>query len=199
MRPSLTLQQGDLSLRVTGGELLLLSGAAGCGGWLKRMAGIQSPPPGIDIHLQPLPLSKATVRLLADRWPPVWLGHSVAEELRFGLRQHLDDDALLAALRRWGAQSVLQHTVQQLAREEALRVTLAGMLLAEPHMVLLERPTVALSAEVEAQLIAQIAAWAEQMQLIVVVATNRWQDWRAVASQRWHIDAQDQLPVPSTL
>jgi len=201
----------DASLRITGpereliaspAEITLLTGDVGCGKslWLQRLAGVAPLPAGIRCQLAgnrwPDPKSSAAVRLLPDLQPPIFLGQTVAEELAFGLREQPSLDAMAAALAGWGLQDLAPETeIHRLNRLQGLRLSLAAMQLAAPKLALLDNPVAALPLDEAARLGEEIREWASRHELVVVVATNRWQDWQPWVGQMWRLESADALPA----
>ena len=188
---TLKLSNASAALKAAPGELVLLRGDTGSGKtiWLKRMARLLDMPDGMRLE------SPETVRMLFDQQPPVWLGQNVGEELSFGLKQQPDPDTIDTCLQQWGLSEL--HPTRQLTglnRLQAIRLTLAGMALAKPALVLLDAPTDALSVEAATLLCKEISVWAANSDTIVVVASNRWHDWQPVASQTWIAGSTDELP-----
>jgi len=187
----LILNDSAHQLQAEAGEIILLRGEVGCGKtvWLKRMAGLMKKPDAISMT-QP-----AVVRMLFDRWPALWIGGTVEEELVFGLGQALSKQQLYDALSAWGLSDVsLGCEIQSLNRLQSLRLSLAAIALAKPDLVLLDNPSAALEPESAMQLSEDIAGWIKASNTIVVVASNRWQDWDTVATQTWMVSVSDQLP-----
>jgi len=189
----LRLNNAESCLQAEAGELILLRGDAGSGksAWLKRMAGL------MDLPEASMRMSKhAVVRMLFDRWPCVWLGGNVEEELMFGLGALPSRAQLEETLSNWRLSDLsLTKEVRHLNRLQSLRLSLAAIDLAKPELVLLDNPSAALCEETALILAADIAAWARQSNTIVVVASNRWQDWHTVVTQTWSVSTADQLPT----
>ena len=88
---SLEISSLEERLYAYSGEVILLTGAVGSGKslWMQRMAGLVEPPATMEITIDGVACSTSshppTIRMLFDRWPPVWLGQYVGEELAFGL------------------------------------------------------------------------------------------------------------------
>ena len=198
---SLEISSLEERLHACSGEIVLLTGAVGSGKslWLPRLAGLVEPPAKMEITLDGTACSTSSkplaIRMLFDRWPPVWLGQYVGEELAFGLsaRPLLTD--LTNALEKWNiAELALDTDLQTVNRLQAIRLALAAMDMAAPDLVLLDNPTAALPQDDATALCNDIALWAEQSDTIVVVACNRWQDWQPAASQEWRLSTPDALP-----
>jgi len=193
---SLELTGAGATLRAHAGEIILLTGEAGSGKslWLHRLAELVDMPPGLKTTLivdQSIP----RVRMLFDRWPSIWLGQTVAEELMFGLRNQPTQQHLEQALMQWGLANVpMSAQLQPLNRLQSVRLSMAAMSLAAPALTLLDNPTAALSEQDAVGLIQDIYNWAKQSNTIVVVACNRWHDWHSSASQVWQTIAPDALP-----
>jgi len=194
---SLKLSDSGHTLEANSGDIVLLNGDTGCGKslWLKRMAGTLALPKGISLSM---PSTAPVVRMQSDRWPYIWLGGTVEEELVFGLKQPVGNEQLKSALLAWGLSNVLLSTEpQHLNRLQCIRLSLAAMDLAEPSLVLLDNPSAALSQPLALDLANDIAAWVKQSKAIVVVASNRWHDWHTVVTQTWSVSTPDSLPVRS--
>ena len=194
MQTNLTLVDAQGGLEAHAGEVVLLAGDVGCGKsvWLKRMAGLVDFPEGVSMNMHG---SNPVVRMQFDRWPAIWLGGTVEEELLFGLKQTLSKLQLENALLAWGLSDVsLAAAPQSLNRCQCIRLSLAATALAKPTLLLLDNPSAALSEAMAKALSEDIAAWLRQANTIVVVASNRWHDWRTVVAQTWCVSAPDSLP-----
>jgi len=197
MKHTLELTDSMTTLRAGAGEIVLLTGNIGSGKslWLHRLAGLTGLPKAVTVTLDGARTDKFTVRLLFDRWPCIWLGQTVAEELMFGLKTQPTPQQLEKMLADWDLSDLsLETGLQTLNRLQSLRLSLAAMSLAEPALMLLDNPTAALSQEDAHNLIEGIANRVGLSNTIVVVACNRWHDWRSSVSQVWQITAPDTLP-----
>ena len=188
-------------LQAGSGDVVALSGDIGSGKtcWLKRLAGLSDLPAGLSVRLDHQKPGNAPqpVRMLFDRWPRMWLGQTVAQELLFGLKQKAMQQDLLDVMQAWDVSGLpLATDVDRLNRLQSLQVSMAAMQLARPALVLLDNPTDTLPAELAMQLAGKIADWAAQSDTIVVVASNRWHDWRDRTTQTWHVSTADALPCP---
>lgn len=186
-------------LRADSGEVIVLTGAVGSGKslWLQRLAGLIEPPAKMEITIDGAACSSQSqgIRMLFDRWPPVWLGQYVGEELAFGLSIRPSITSLTDILEKWGiSELALDADLQTVNRLQAIRLSLAAMDLANPTLVLLDNPTAALPQDDARALCNDIGNWVEQSATIVVVACNRWQDWQPEASQEWCLSVPDALP-----
>jgi energy-coupling factor transporter ATP-binding protein EcfA2 len=198
---SLEISSLEERLHADSGEVILLTGAVGSGKslWMQRMAGLVEPPATMEITIDGVACSTSshppTIRMLFDRWPPVWLGQYVGEELAFGLSTRPSITSLTNVLEKWGiADLALDTDLQAVNRLQAIRLSLAAMDLATPALVLLDNPTAALPQDDASALCDDIASWAEQSDTIVVVACNRWHDWQYRAKHIWHSNTPDELP-----
>ncbi|MFQ5344603.1 MAG: ATP-binding cassette domain-containing protein [Mariprofundus sp.] len=198
---TLQLTDANTSLRALSGEIILLTGGAGSGKtrWLKCMAGLTDSPNDMAVTLDGIASKKTKqpIRMLFDRWPPVWLGQTAEEELLFGLGKQVEQKHIEQILSEWGLFDLTPTTnLETLNRLQSLRLSLAAISLARPAMALLDNPTAALAEEDARILSAEIACQAEQSDTIMVVACNRWHDWRSSASQIWCVNSPDALPQP---
>jgi len=198
---SLEISNSEARLQAGSGEVVLLTGAVGSGKslWLQRFAGLIKPPAKMVVALDGVACATSAqplaIRMLFDRWPPVWLGQYVGEELAFGLSSRPSITSLTDVLGQWGIPGLaLDADLQTINRLQAIRLSLAAMALAAPALVLLDNPTAALPQSEAGVLCDDISNWAEHSDTIVVVACNRWQDWRHRAKQVWHCNTPDQLP-----
>ncbi|MFQ5518598.1 MAG: ATP-binding cassette domain-containing protein [Mariprofundus sp.] len=194
---TLELSDSAHSLTAVSGEVILLSGDSGCGktGWLKRLAGLTDLPAGADVRIDGTDPNKHHIRMLFDRWPCIWLGQSVAEEICFGLKKRPAQQELKQALLSWGLAELTTETgLETLTRLQALRLSLTAMTLAKPALLLLDNPTASLSKTDARSVVDDVACWAKDSDSIIVVACNRWQDWQPAASQEWCLSAPDALP-----
>jgi len=198
---SLQLSDANSSLHATAGEIILLTGHVGSGKtlWLKRLAGLLEPPTNTTVTLNGITTKETPlpIRMLFDRWPAIWLGQTIAEELVFGLDEQPERQRLEQVLSQWGLSDLeLTSGLEVLNRTQSLRLSLAAMNLARPAIALLDNPTAALPEEDAMPVIEETATMAAQSDTIIVVACNRWHDWRSSASQVWHISNPDALPRP---
>ncbi len=190
----LKLSDAEQKLEADSGELILLTGDVGCGKsvWLKRLAGMIANPEMIHISMNE---SKPKIRMLFDRWPCLWLGQTIEEELIFGLKEHVSTAQLADTLLAWGLGDLhLCSEPHALNRLQSIRLAFAAMTLAKPDLILLDNPSAALSEDMAMNLSSDIASWLHQSNTIVVVASNRWHDWRSVATQRWNVSTPNALP-----
>jgi energy-coupling factor transporter ATP-binding protein EcfA2 len=196
---SLEISSLEERLHAGSSEVILLTGAVGSGKslWLQRLAGLIEPPAKMEITIDGIACSSQSrdIRMLFDRWPPVWLGQYVGEELAFGLSTRPSMTSLTYMLEKWGiSELALDADLQAVNRLQAIRLSLAAMDLAAPALVLLDNPTAALPQNDASALRDDISNWAEQSDTIVVVACNRWHDWQPAASQEWCLSVPDALP-----
>ncbi|MDX8395053.1 MAG: ABC transporter ATP-binding protein [Mariprofundaceae bacterium] len=190
----LMLNSSEQRLEASAGDLILLTGDVGSGKslWLKRLAQLVDLPIGMTCNMAD---SSPVVRMLFDRWPYSWLGQTVEEELMFGLKCSFSSYQLEQTLLQWGVMDVhLSTEPQSLNRLQSIRLTLAAMDLAKPALVLLDNPSAALPEQMALDLSKDIAVWLKKSNTIVVVATNRWQDWQTVITQTWNVKNPLQLP-----
>lgn len=191
----LILKSSEGRLEAVGRELILLVGDVGSGKslWLKRLAQLTAMPDGQSIEMDD---AAPVVRMLFDRWPCSWLGQTVEEELMFGLKERCSLLDLEERLLQWGLDDVaLSSGPESLNRLQSIRLSLAAMDLAKPALVLLDNPSAALSEQMALDLSKDIAGWLNRSNTIMVVATNRWQDWQTVVSQTWHVKSPVLLPA----
>ena len=196
-RITMKLTDPKATLQGRSGEVILLTGESGSGKslWLHRCAALVDLPEEVSLATDGLSMDKITVRMLFDRWPCVWLGQTVAQELMFGLNVQPTPQQLTNALSDWGLSAIsLDTDPHRLNRIQSLRLSLAAMFLAEADLILLDNPTAALSQADAHAVITDITNKTGMSNTIVVVACNRWQDWRSSASQIWRITAPDALP-----
>ncbi|MDX8401030.1 MAG: hypothetical protein R8K47_00205, partial [Mariprofundaceae bacterium] len=157
-------------------------------------------PAGIFLSLggRPPPFPPRRVFLREDRRPPLWLAPTLIEELTFGLPA-FDPRQVEAVLADWGLDGLdAALPVDRLDREQALRLFLAAAEIADARLVLLDEPLAGFPAGRAEAMAGRIAHWARAGR-IVVVASNRWQDWASMLSgdarvRRWRVEAPDALP-----
>jgi len=196
-RIAIKLTDPKTTLQARTGEIILLTGESGSGKslWLHRFAALVDLPKEMSLAMDGLSMDKLTVRMLFDRWPCVWLGQTVVQELMFGLKVQPTPQQLTNALSDWDLSAIsLDTNPHRLNRIQSLRLSLAAMFLAEPDVILLDNPTAALSKADAHAVIRDIANKSGLANTIVVVACNRWQDWRSSASQIWRTTAPNALP-----
>ena len=195
----LILNDNDQQLKAAAGEIILLTGAVGSGKslWLHRLAGLTDLPAHISSMIGGKPVAKArgSALMLFDRQPQLWLGQTVAEELCFGLKERPEPETLHTVLSQWGLSELdLGSDLATLNRLQGVRLSLASISLAAPKLALLDNPTDALPEQDAFTLRDDISAWASHSVTTVVVTSNRWHDWRSVATQNWWIGDADKLP-----
>jgi energy-coupling factor transporter ATP-binding protein EcfA2 len=195
MKHTLELTDSMTTLQARSGEIILLTGKVGSGKtlWLHRLAALADMPPSMTITLDGT--DKHRVRLLFDRWPYVWLGQTVEQELMFGLKIQPAPQQLEKTLADWGLSDLSIDTeLQTLNRIQSLRLSLAAMSLAQAALILLDNPTAALGEFDAHALINDMTDRDLLANAIMVVACNRWQDWQSSASQIWQITRPNALP-----
>lgn len=186
-------------LQADKGEIILLTGDIGSGKtlWLKRLAGLVKLPATISALINGKTPGReiGDVRMLFDQQPPLWLGQNVAEELVFGLKSPPSGEVLSKALHDWKADELqLSQSTTSLNRIQAIRLTLTSISLANPKLALLDCPTDSLPQKDAIAIQKLVSSWARESNATVVVASNRWHDWREVATQTWRVEAADDLP-----
>lgn len=196
---TLTLSDSSNSLCADGGEIVLLTGDSGSGKslWLECLAGLNKAPEQISIELTTQAHKKPVVRMIFDRWPILWLGQNVAEELALGLERAPDRSETERALARWRLDALTPETeTASLHRLQALRLSLAAATLVAPDLLLLDNPTASLSRSDAESVIHDIKSEAQFGNTIIVVACNRWHDWGTSATQVWQTTTTAALPKP---
>ena len=184
------------------GELILLTGDSGSGKslWLKRLAGLCPMPENVSASLGGKTIGEGEsqhVRMLFDRYPPIWLGQHVAEEINFGLQSRPSAEAMCDTLTQWDiAELSPNDELAKLNRRQAVRLSLAAMDLAKPTLALLDNPTASLTQDEAKAICGNVSRWCRTANLTVVVACNRWQDWFTAADQTWCVKAPDDMPQP---
>ncbi len=182
------------------GRPVLLTGESGVGKtfWLRVLAGLESMPDGVCVRWDRRPLDavrgQLRIRMHGDYWPPIWLAQTVAEELRLGLDQAPAD--LERVLANWRLAPLSRDApVHELNRLQAVRLSLAGIELARPDLVLIDNPTAALSPACAGEVQHQILELSRRLACVMVVACNRWQDWPLDQMSIWVIRQEGQPPV----
>ncbi len=196
---TLMLSDQNSTISAHAGEIILLTGDSGSGKscWLQRIAGLTEPPAGCEIILSTQPTHKSIVRMIPDRWPTLWLGQSVEEELTLGLARAPERARLHQILSAWRLESITSETTTaSLNRLQSLRLSLAAASLAKPDLLLLDNPTAALNQSDAAAIIHDIKSEPQLCNAIIVVACNRWHDWRTSAAQIWQTSRANALPNP---
>lgn len=187
------------------GGLILLAGGVGAGKslWLRRLAGLEPLPEGAALRLdgEGPPFLPMRVFLREERQPPVWLAPTLIEELTFGLAA--PPARVREALATWGLDGLdADLPLERLNRVQALSLFLAAADLAGARLTLLDEPLAGFPPQEAGAMAARIAAWAQGR--IVVVASNRWQDWTPGAQPDarivcWRVTAPDACPIPAPL
>jgi len=188
---------GRRSLQAASGDIILLSGKNGSGKtlYLHRLAGLLPMPEDMRLQVNQQAVEKQPVRMLFDQWPAIWLGQSIHEEMQFGCNRSLDPQQVEEMLACWSIPGTsAEADPYTLNRMQAVRMNMAAIQIAEPALALLDNPTDALPSDDAARLISDISLWAQHSKTVIVVACNRWQDWRMQATQHWHVISQNKLP-----
>jgi len=197
MKHILELTDSITTLQARSGDIILLTGKVGSGKslCLHRLAALADIPESMTITLDGTATDKHSVRLLFDRWPCVWLGQTVGQELMFGLNTKPTPQQFEKILADWGLSGLSIDTeLQTLNRIQSLRLSLAAMSLAQADLILLDNPTAALGEQGAHALINDMTDRNLFANTIVVVACNRWQDWQSSASQIWQITTPNAMP-----
>lgn len=179
---------------------VLLTGDSGVGKtfWLRVMAGLEAVPDGLRLCWDRQPMdavrNQLRIRMHGDYWPPIWLAQTAAEELRLGLDKGPEN--LKHVLARWRLSSLSWDTpVHELNRQQAVRLSLAGIELAQPDLVLIDNPTASLPLSCAREIQVQILEFCRRLSCVMVVACNRWQDWPLEQMSIWVIRQAGQPPV----
>jgi len=196
----LELFSASRRLQAPNGAIVLLFGPSGAGKtrWLRRLAGLEAWPEGIEARLdgQPWPPKRPDgVFFRPDARPPVWLGTSVIEELGFGLGRLPNPKQAHEAVARWGGAIALDTPLLRLGKRDALIVQLAAMELMQPRLVLLDDPFSFLHATDRLPLLRRLHDWARRRKAVVVAADERCQDWRGFAARYWRCASANELPI----
>ncbi len=163
----------QVSLRVHGGDVLLLTGANGAGKstLLRLMAGLDTPDDGvIERACQPHEVGY----LGHETW--LYQGLSALENLVFWRDMYEIDahaDAILAMLAHVGLTRFVHDRVSTFSRGMAQRLNLARVLLQKPRLWLLDEPSTGLDVDATALLHASIGEAREQGAAIVWISHDQ--------------------------
>ncbi|WP_051470988.1 ABC transporter ATP-binding protein [Patulibacter minatonensis] len=147
---------------------------------------------GVDVRELPPRELRHRVGLVGQA--PVMLDGSVRDNLAYGLRSPLTDDAAAAALTAAGLDDTFAaRSAQELSGGERARVALARAVVRRPAALVLDEPTAALDADVARQVGATLRSLAAEG-LAVCLAIHDVPFARAVADRVVGLDG---LPVPS--
>lgn len=156
----------DLSLTVEAGELLVLTGASGCGKstTLRLIAGLEEPTSG-SIHIggrnmQGVEPKDREVAMVFQS-PALYPHMTAGENLAFGLAVRKVPEPEIRtrvreAARALGLEECLERRPEALSGGERQRVSLGRALVRQPKVLLLDEPLASLDAPLRAQLRAQI-------------------------------------------
>ncbi|UVE16343.1 cytochrome c biogenesis heme-transporting ATPase CcmA [Pseudomonas sp. LS44] len=165
-----------LDLRLSGGEMLQVSGPNGSGktSLLRLLAGLMQPTAG-EIRLNGQPLHKLRGELARNL---LWIGHaagikgllSAEENLAWlcALHQPAERAAIWQALEAVGLRGFEDVPCHTLSAGQQRRVALARLYLQAPPLWVLDEPFTALDKQGVAQLEAHLAAHCEQGGLVVL-------------------------------
>jgi len=154
-----------VTFNVEPGQCALLTGRNGAGKTtlLRAVAGLLDPEEG-QVSWRGAPARASRDAFHSEL---AYLGHEPAlkgdltgrENLRYsiGIRRAVDDAEITAALARTGASSFGERLVRMLSAGQRRRIALAGVLLANALLWLLDEPTTNLDADGQ-QLVAELAA-----------------------------------------
>jgi len=195
--PSLKLSEHGKSLSAKAGDLVLLRGECGSGKsmWLRRIAGLEPMP--AEMQIERNNIGEQGIRMIFDHSPQLWLGQHIQEELCLGLNSTPTEQQMYQALANWHATQInLNAETGRLNKLQALRVNMATVELAAPELLLIDGNTDLLNEHDARHLAENIRDWASRANAIVVVASNRWQDWLPLASRTWTTRSIQLLPAP---
>lgn len=168
-----------LSFDGSPGQCVLLTGRNGAGktSLLRVIAGLLDPEEG-EVRWRGTPARQARHDFHAEL---AYLGHepplkgdlSGRENLRFatGIRRAVSTGEIDAALKRTGAEPFADRPVRTLSAGQRRRVALAGVLLADAVLWLLDEPTTNLDADGQ-QLVAELIARQLAKQGLVIAAVH---------------------------
>jgi heme exporter protein A len=154
-----------VSFDVAAGQCVLLTGKNGAGKTtlLRAIAGLLDPEEG-QVSWRGTPARKARDEFHAEL---AYLGHEPPlkgdltgrENLAFsvGIRRRVEASEIDAALKRTGAQGFSDRAVRTLSAGQRRRIALAGVLLAQAALWLLDEPTTNLDADGQ-QLVSELVA-----------------------------------------
>ncbi|MCH2110398.1 MAG: energy-coupling factor ABC transporter ATP-binding protein [Polyangiaceae bacterium] len=177
----------DMHLALSGGEFIALCGASGAGKstLLRLLAGLETPAHGQMTRLgrEITPRSPLTERLdgrialLTQNPEHHFLASSVSEDIAWGLRQRgAEESTIEASIEKvatpLGIRQLLSRACHRLSFGEQRRVALAGLLVLEPSLLLLDEPTAGLDPVAAHELIQLVQTITKKQGTTCVWATH---------------------------
>ena len=166
----------QLDLRLTGGDMVQISGPNGSGktSLLRLLAGLMQPTAGV-VHLNGKPLNEQRSELARNL---IWIGHAAGikdvltaeENLSWlsALHHPASRDAIWQALAAVGLKGFEDVPCHTLSAGQQRRVALARLYLPSPPLLILDEPFTALDKQGVVQLEAHLAQHCEQGGLVVL-------------------------------
>lgn len=173
----------NLSLDVFGGELVCITGPAGCGKTtvLRLIAGLEDADSG-ELYLDGKPLGEVSVRerdvaMVSKERPVYKMSMSVYDNLAYGLRLRKTDEKevderVKDAAALLGISRLLNKKASSLSHGELMRVALCRGAVRRPKILLLDEPLYGLKGADRAQLMTEIISVQARLGSAVIMAAS---------------------------
>lgn len=178
----------EVNLKLTVGQCLLVTGANGSGKTTlaRIMSGLETPTSG-SVHLQGEKLcdarrnggSASLRRAMAFQYPErQFFARTVREEMSSGLRLGLgmSDSEIAGRLQEVAAQldlplaELAERSPRTLSSGQQRKVALAGVLVLEPHVLILDEPLAGLHTKEGRRLAALLRRWSGRDRALLIIA-----------------------------